>query len=112
MKLVSMNLNREGLVFPKGTADQTDVQLITGIFDMVIMSYAEMNRGLTFAEQRMFYRMWTKIDAIRNQNGDVQLLPLDDAWYAFLMNCIQKAKVPPSVLLNRVVDLLEAAKDG
>ena len=105
MKTLSLKANLEGITLD----EKKPIDIVIQAIETIIMSYANITRGLTYEEQRQFMKIKDKLDEASKNN--LEELELEDAWVGFLRKCMRESKLMPNILINRVFDLIEDIKD-
>jgi len=110
MKTLSLIVDLIDIDLPS-TVKDFSVQEITSrvIYNIInISAQQSRNRGLSFEDQRKFYKLGDVLDiAVKEKRDSVEL---EDAWFDLIKKAMKEAQMAPDKLLNRVYDLIEAVK--
>ena len=111
MKKLSLMVSLLGIEVEKEErtlVGKTPQDVTRTIIQIMVKEYGLLHRGLDYTDQRI----WGKIEDAFDQAviNSSQELVLEDAWFDFLVKCMEKGKLLGSRIANRVFDLIEAAK--
>jgi len=106
MKLLSLDLNIEGLTLDAETQKISNIELATRVIKNIILSYAQNQRGLSEEERRKTYKIYDVLEeAVKEKKTTVEM---EDDWFGFLKKCKLECKLFPDTALRRVEELIEA----
>lgn len=86
-------------------AVMSNITMFVNITRNLIGNYAQVGRGLTYEEQRIYGKLIFMLVKAEKEKTTASIV-LEDSWYDFLLKTT-KTKMMPGELMSRYFDLIE-----
>jgi hypothetical protein len=106
-KILSLEIEKEGLELPPPDKEKTAQELVSIVIHNIMYNYSK--NGVKRQERKQYYKIVDLLEkATKAKQNSVEL---DDELVGFLRRCQNEALMAPNRLLQRVEELIEDIKD-